>query len=248
MKSIVPRIAAHTLLITLLFCTSGCINYTQVSQAEFPQGEEQELRPEIAFHNIRSARVYDEFMTLGIFDALWLSDETRTAFVDLFTRKRGRDERFHDSLLRRELDENSLHVSFFLLADVRGEEHTELDDVDAIWSMYLEAPSGEKVVPASIKKIDVSPEMQSFFSFRFTRYKTPYEVKFPIKNIVGNHYLDNSGPFKLVLASVDRRIEMLWGDHPEVADDVKKKYVRVRKQKDDPAEAAKRKDEDFYWL
>ena len=232
--------------ITLL---SGCgINYTEISQSEFPQGQSQDLKPEIAFNYIRSARVYDEFMTKGIFDALWLSDETRTAFVDLFVRKRGRDEDFHTGLLRRELDENMHYITFYILADVRGQDNTELNDRDAIWTMYLQAPSGETVPPVSIEHIDLSPEIKSFFAWRATQYKTPYEVKFPVTNIMGNEYLDNSGPFKLVLSSVERNVEMIWDeDHPELQDG-KKKYVRVITQEYDKSEEEKRRDEDFYWI
>ncbi len=234
--------------LALLLLLPGCKSYLDLSSREFPQGEENTQKPEIAYNYIRSVKVYDEFMTLGIFDALWLSDETRTAFVDLFARKRGRDEDFTTALLQRELDENQNHITFYVLADVRGDENTELNDRDAIWSMYLEAPSGEKVPPTSVEQIELSPEIKSFFAWRATNYKTPYEVKFPVTNLVGNAYLDNSGPFKLVLSSVQRNVEMIWGDeHPELTSK-KKKYVRVIKQEYDKSEEEKRKDEDFYWI
>ncbi len=236
------------LSLALLLFLPGCKSYLDISSREFPQGEANEQKPEIAYNYIRSAKVYDEYMTLGIFDALWLSDETRRAFVDLFSRKRGRDETFKTGLLQRELDENQNHITFYVLADVRGDDNTELNDRDAIWSMYLQAPSGEKVPPQSITHIELSPEIKSFFAWRATNYKEPYEVKFPVTNLAGNAYLDNSGPFKLVLSSVQRNVEMIWGDeHPELSQK-KKKYVRVIKQEYDKSEEEKRKDEDFYWI
>src|SRR5438128_1071540 len=63
---------------------------------------------------IRSIVTYDQITTKAYFDALWLSDEVREAYVDLFVTKFGKTPEQKNIFLRRQYEENNHFISFYV--------------------------------------------------------------------------------------------------------------------------------------
>ena len=221
----------------------SCIRYNEVLKKEFHSGEESEVDRNVGANNIRSVNFQDQYMTQAIFDALWLSPEARSAYIDLYARTRGKDEQFSRGLLRRQLEENKHWISFYVLADVRGRTHAMLSDEDAIWQMYLILPSGDKVSPVSIKEVELNPEISAFFAQRASHYKVPYLVKFSAKSPSGDPLLSEGDTFKFVFSSIEREAELHFGPDPKPTEP---DFMRVRTRRIDAKRLRKNKDEDFY--
>lgn len=241
-----------------LFCSlvlfSSCIKYHKLAKQEFPQGDNLDDRREISYNNLRSSTVNDEFATLAIFDFLWLSDETRIAFVDMNCEKSGRDEQTRQAMLCRQLEENKHWITFYVLADVRDNASGSLSDKDALWSFYLakeeflpeteeeknkrlrkrlkrKTKEIDKLMPISIKEIEIEPEYKFLFGPKFDQFGRAYKIKFPATNLVGKKYLATGDRFKLVVASPIKKTGVYFNDKD--AADAKRKKL---------------KNEDYYWF
>jgi len=210
-EKLIKKILKFSLFFGCLFFPS-CIKYYELAKTEFPQGKGKDVSRDILAENLKTIRVYNQFATLAIFDLLYLSDEMRSFYVDLFCNQRGKDETFKSAMLRRELEENKLWISFNILASVQDEENKGLGDKDSLWSVFLKMADGQAISPVSIEEVDLSPEMKFFFAHRLTHYKRSYLVKFPAKNAEGKYYLSEGSKFKLVVSSVNKEAEVEWNE------------------------------------
>ena len=145
----------------------GCVPYHKLAKTEFPQGSEHKDKREMVHNYVRTAKVYDQFKTQAIFDAIWLSDEARTVYTELYSKRRGKDNGACEALLKRQLEENHHWISMYVLADIRHKTNVSLHDKNALWTLCLEAKNGERVEPISVKEVEVEPEYQSIFGHRF---------------------------------------------------------------------------------
>ncbi len=247
-----------TILILVLF--SSCIKYYKLSKTEFPQGTDLDDRRKVSHNNLRTLTINDQFSTEAIFDFLWLSDKTRTAYVDMNCKKRGRDDQSRIALLRRQLEENKHWITFYVLADVRDKADGSLTDKNSFWSLYLateemipqkrltekeknktkkkkiktkEVKTREvnKVMPISIKEIDIESEYRFLFGPKFDFFSRAYEVKFPATDLSGKLYIKKEEGFKLVVSSPGKKSEV-WFNKKEKEEE-KGKIL---------------KNEDYYWF
>lgn len=238
----------------MLLLFPSCIRYYKLSKSEFPQGVEHEDTRDITHNYVRSGRALDQFSTLAAFNALWLSNDTREAYVDVYSRRRGKDDAKHDAMLKRQLEENKHWVSFYILTDIRDATQYSMSDKNSTWTVYLEierkkdlnkihcvtsaqelekahAPTIIKLEPISIKEIDVEPEYQEFFGkHRFNLFKDSYLVKFPVSDLEGKPYVQKGDIVTMVFGSAQRDVRLVW----DTSDT--KKHGELRK------------DEDFYWI
>lgn len=217
-------------LICLVLLFSSCgVKYYDIVKTETPQSPNQPSVREVAMRYVKSQTVYNQFETLAVFDALWLSDEVRKAYVDVYCNKHGlTQEGAKDSMLKRNLEENNHWITFYVLADIRDRTHPTLSDKDSAWSLY--ATHGDiSVEPESIKEVELECEYQLFFGRgRFVPAKAAYIVKFP-----ATEFLKNQSPVTdvtLVVGSVHKKIQFAWD----------KECLRKSNQK-------VLSDEDFYW-
>lgn len=225
-----------------LLLAPACIKTYKLAPSESSQGKEHKDNREVVKENVRTARVYDQWETRATFDVLWLSDRAREAYVDSHCLRRGKDEHARDTMLQRQLEENQHWISFYVLADVRDPFHPSLSDTNAAWTMYLDVGGQDKVLPSSIKEVELDPEIVELFGFRFSKpkFKTPYLVKFPAKDVGGSPYVDASKPFKMIISSVNRQCELGWqGGQPVFVKTLQKVCSKKGKLI---------KDEDYYWL
>lgn len=224
------KLFSRFLLISLMFLVPSCIKYHKILKKEFNQGQDHNDNREVAHNYIRSATVYDQFETRGIFNALWMADDVRAAYADVYCDKRGRSSEGKDALLKRLLEENKHWITFYMLADIRDRVHSSLSEKTPAWTMYLDVGNGEKIDPVSIKEVELDPEYQFFFGYRFNLSKVAYLVKFPAQDLSGVSYVKQGGKVNLVLSSVSKEVELVWD-----LSKIKKGEKLI-------------KDEDFYWI
>ncbi len=226
--------------------TPGCVKYHKLLKKEFPQGKEKEKKEDVIVRNVRSTPVYDQFTTKAMFDVLWMSDEAREYYVDIYSQKHGYGELAADSMLRRQLEENRHYISFFVLAYLPENCHQVLNDKDSTWSFYLKTFQGEKITPLSIKEVELAPEIKYFFGNKISRFKSAYLIRFSKKGVlakISQNAKVPEVPFKLIISSVDRDVHIRWGEKPSVG-------VKVNKWKA-PVSTSNGKyveNEDFYWI
>lgn len=238
------------LLVMLVFMTS-CVKYYDLVKSEFPQGKDQPDKREVAAHYKRTATVYDEFQTKAVFNALWLSDELRTAYVDVYCDKRGLSCDEKEEMLKRQLQENKYWVSFYVLADVRSKTNQSLSDENAMWTLHLKLGDYETLIPESIKEVDLDPEYQLFFGATFNLFKTAYLVKFPLQPEPSLPASASAAvPVPRVVSRPDLARKLANGTITLVQLIVKSIYKECTLTWDRDEIAKKRKilrDEDFYW-
>ena len=218
-------------LLMLVFI-SGCIPYYKLSKKEFPQGTNLETHYGISKNYIKSQSVYEQFTTLAQFDAIWLSDQTRIAYVDMHCQRRGKNENAKEAILNRQLEENRHWISFYVLADVRDVMNCALTDKNPYWTMYLEI-GDEKLEPVEIKEVDLEPEYVDLFGNKLNSFKTVYHVSFSAQDMGGKFYLDGCKTVKLSFNSVIKSCTMEW-DLEKIS-------------KDSIGQENMSKDLDFYW-
>jgi hypothetical protein len=205
----------HTFFLTvfMLFLLSllpGC-RYGRWLQDVFYQGQKGDKHLEMVHQYIRSEHVYDQFTTLGHFDALWLSNEVRAAYANVYACKHCLNDERYNAFLRRQLEENNHYISFYVLASIPECCGSRiLSDNDAVWSLCLKI-NGNMYRPIEIKIIDLLPEYCMFFDKYYTRFKTPYLVRFDARDI-SDHSLIHAGirSIELHFNRADRRAVMIW--------------------------------------
>jgi hypothetical protein len=219
-----------------LLILPACIKTYKLVPPEAPQGKEHADSRAIVKNYVRSAKLYEEWETRAFFDVLWLSDQALTSYVNLYCARGGKGAAQRDAMLKNELSRHKNYLTFYVLADVRDKLHPDLKDKDAAWKMHLDV-DGKKIIPIKdgIKEIEISPELQSFFGYKYRRpkFKTAYVVKFPFSDVSGK-------PFKMIISSVHRQCELGWqGGHPVMIKNLRREKMKPGKFK---------KDEDYYWL
>ena len=138
MKIFFKFLVYYVFCVVMLLLFPSCIRYYKLSKSEFPQGVEHEDARDVSHNYVRSGRVLDQFSTLAAFNALWLSNNTREAYVDVYSRRRGKDDTKHDALLKRQLEENKHWISFYILTDIRDATQFSMSDKNSCWTVYLE--------------------------------------------------------------------------------------------------------------
>jgi hypothetical protein len=218
---------------------SSCVPYYKLSKREFPQGTDLDTHYEITQNFIRSQRVFEQFTTLAQFDAIWLSDQTRIAYVDMYCMKRGKSSEAKESMLERQLEENRHWISFYVLADVRDVFNGAMNDKTPVWTPYLEL-DGQKFEPVTIKEIELEPEYINLFGSKLNSFKTAYLVSFSALDQSGKFYLNGCKVVKLVFSSVDKACSMEW-NLEQINKDLKAENKNGKKAKKIGKEI------DFYW-
>ena len=94
MKRMIQIYVAAVMLVLL----PGCGRLVDWGKNNFYQGDQVDnYRCDIKPY-IRSVTIYDQFTTRATFDALWLSDEVRLAYVDLHVSRQGKGEERKNAL------------------------------------------------------------------------------------------------------------------------------------------------------
>lgn len=222
----------YLLACTILVLTPSCFKYPDAIESEFYQGKKVPTdNLAIAQHYRRAITVYEEFETKASFAAIFLSDNVRKAYVDLYSHKRGLAYAKKEEMLKRNLEENRHWATFYVLADIRERTYSSLSEPQAQWTVSLKLDAKTILVPDKIKEIDLDPEYQSFFGPLFSYLKTPYIVTFPLTPEQAEIITSKkAGSISLVFRSPRKEAALHW------------KYCV-----DLPAHKRVQNDKDFYW-
>ncbi len=190
----------------ILFLLPGCGgNIADWAEETFSQGRINKDHENTVKPFLKGLRLYDQFDTLAIFDAIWLSDTVRTAYAQVYAKMIGKGEDAYIDFLRRELNANTYFVSFYVLS----QKSIPLTDLPPLWVLHLEI-DGKKYLPASIKAVELAPEYLGFFGKRVNNHKEPYEVRFDRKDAEGNDILEGKRQIKLFFSSPRHYGVMSW--------------------------------------
>jgi hypothetical protein len=224
-------------IVVLILIHNGCIPYHKLSKTEFPQGQDLDLKSyAIAQLYLKSSAVYNQFTTLAIFDALWLSDDVRNAYVCQNCLSSGKNEESKQAFLNRQLEENKHEISFYVLADIRQHFGRGLNEKNSYWKPFISV-DGQKIEPVLIKEVELDPEYKTFFDPRFSSLKTAYLVQFPATDASGKHYLKDCKKLELTISSVEKACCLEW-DLSKLEQAVEKVQASKKRVK---------KNGDYYW-
>ncbi|TET06232.1 hypothetical protein E3J79_02680 [Candidatus Dependentiae bacterium] len=197
----------YLLLSGCILLLSGCGRIVDWAKESFNQGNDLDNYAKIPRQFLRSVKVYDQFETLGVFDALWLSDHVRTEYAQLHAYKHGKSSEHKKAFLRRQLEENKHYIVFYVLS-LFGKS---LDIEDANWTLFLEI-DGKRYAPiVKPEAIELAPEYTFFFGKRLSKFKIPYLVRFNAYDIENKPLIDeNVKEIQLVFRSVEKEVELTW--------------------------------------
>jgi len=193
-------------MLFLLTLLPGCNKIIDWGKDNFYQGEKVEKDIDIARNYLKSQRVYDQFTISGHFDALWLSDEVRKVYTDIYCKRRSKTDEQKQIFLRRQLEENNHFITFYLLSL----QHIVLGEAESTWSISLKV--GDKSLnPVKIKTIDLSPEYLDIFGKKYNKFKDVYLVYFNAKDVEDNYIInEQTDNITLLFRSVDKELLLSW--------------------------------------
>ncbi len=112
----------------------GCGRLIDWGKKNFYQGEDFDNDRKMVEPFVRSVTIYDQLSTRAHFDAIWLSDQVRTAYTDLHSARLAKSEEHKQAFLRRQFEENNYFISFYILSLYE----IKLGDPESKWSLFLE--------------------------------------------------------------------------------------------------------------
>lgn len=193
-------------LIIALVGLSGCGRIIDWGKELAPQGDPFKQNLASAREYIRSATAYDQLSTVATFDALWLSDEVRSAYVRLFVDRRGKGEEQYATIVRRQLEENNFVIAFYVLCPFE----VSLGDAEADWMVFLRVNNAQ-YAPTEVKIIDLAPEYRAIFDKRVNRFKQAYIVKFDTRDASDAALIGASTKtLSLVFRSMRKDLTLIW--------------------------------------
>lgn len=196
----------NSFFIMSLMSLTGCGRLVDWGKELVPQGNSFKQNLASAREYVRSITAYDQLSTAATFDALWLSDEVRSAYVRLFIDRRGKNEEQYATIVRRQLEENNFVIAFYILCPFE----VTLGDADAEWMVFLRVNNAQ-YAPTEVKIVDLAPEYRALFDKRLNRFKQAYLVKFDARDandraIVGT----STEALSLVFRSLRKDLMLTW--------------------------------------
>jgi hypothetical protein len=170
----------------------GCGGVTDWAKETFDQGKEHKENKKTVKKYLKSVRIYDQFTTIALFDALWLSDQVRILYADTYGAMHGRGKEVRKTFLRRQLKANDHFVTFYVLST----HQIPLNLKPAQWVLHLKV-NGKNYSPTEVKIVELSPEYELFFGSLLTKHKSPYEVRFDRKDPDGKDILQDAENIEL---------------------------------------------------
>lgn len=193
-------------LIIALVGLSGCGRVIDWGKDLVSQGTpfKENLAPARAY--VRSITAYDQLSTAATFDALWLSDTVRSAYVRFFVDRRGKGEEQYTTIVRRQLEENNFVIAFYVLCPFE----VSLGDADADWMVFLRVNNAQ-YTPTEVKIVDLAPEYRAIFDKRINRFKQAYLVKFDARDASDAPIIGASTKrLSLVFRSMSKDLTLIW--------------------------------------
>jgi hypothetical protein len=189
----------------VMLVLSGCGRIIDWGVDTFYQGTELpavELPPNM----LQSVVVYNQLSTRGMFDALYLSDEVRTKYATLYAQKHNLDTAQANAFLRRQLEENTHFIAWYILVGQRFSITGEQPD----WNISLRV--GDRTyTPMEMRQVDLPLEYIELFGDVLNRFKIPHLVKFDAQDINEQPIITpDVDKITLVFRSIEQETIMTW--------------------------------------
>ena len=179
------------------------------SLRHFEQGEPRSNGKAEVRAAVRTARIYtDQYETVGLFDALYLSPQVRAAYVDAYIAKRGLGQSSKSKLLHEQNQDAKTRIDFYLAAYV-PDHIIKPNEKEALWGVCLKY-GDQYLQPRSIKAAELAAEYNYFLLGILSKHKTVYEVTFDAVLDDGKKLLSELNNLELVLATADRSTTLTW--------------------------------------
>ena len=193
-------------IVILILLFPGCGKVIDWGEKNFAQMPSLDTSILAVQKYIRSVRMYDQLTTQARFDALWLSDDVRMNYAQLYALKFGKTEEQKKVFLRRQLEENNHFIAFYVLSSYED----PLGDSGSQWSLFLEI-DGKNYAPIELKVVELAPEYIYIFGKKYNRFKVPYSVKFDAKDI-NDQFLITPETKKITLycRSLSSEVTFVW--------------------------------------
>lgn len=203
---VLMKIQAIYIAVVVLLLLPSCGRIIDWGERTFVQAPSLKTSITQAQNYIRSVTMYDQLTTRARFDALWLSDNVRINYTDLFALKFGKTEEQRKVFLRRQLEENNHFITFYVLSL----HEYPLGDVHSEWALFLEI-DGKHYAPIEIKAVELAPEYMYIFGKKYNKFKVPYSVKFDAKDI-NDQFLITPETRKITLycRSLNSEVTFVW--------------------------------------
>ncbi len=186
---------------------SGCGRIVDWAKESFYQGTELHNYSKVPSRFLRSVSVYDQFETVGAFDALWLSIPVRTSYAQLHACRHGMSLEHEKAFLRRQLEENNHYIDFYILSPYSK----PLDAEDSLWSLFLEVNGCRYAPRDKIKAVDLVREYKFFFGKKFNKFKVPYLARFVAVDHENNPLIDDDTKvIRLIFRGVEKEVILEW--------------------------------------
>ncbi|HSW74122.1 MAG TPA: hypothetical protein VLG71_03110 [Candidatus Limnocylindria bacterium] len=200
-----PNMHMVVLCITALTLT-GCGRILDWTKDSFYQGQDM-AQNKLPRTYTRSIVVYDQFETVGMFDALWLSDEVRMAYTDVWALKFGKNEERKQAFLRRQLEENRHFIMFYVLSL----QNIIINDARGDWSVFLQIDD-QNYTPIELTVLEELDFIyKSFFGPRCNRFKDVYLVKFDARDADENPIItETTKAIRLFFRSTKKQALLEW--------------------------------------
>jgi len=193
--------------ISAMFLLSGCSTIIDWGKKSFKQNITIPTNRDQVVSYIRAETVYDQFDTLAHFVALWLNDEVRTAYAQIYSRSRGGSPEQEEILIKRQLEEAKNFIAFYVLSLAE----VKLGELESEWHLFLKINDTTIIIPTDVKQTDLPHEYAYFFGKHNTRFKTAYRVLFDAKDLEDRCILDASTQtVTLVIRAVNKEVLLEW--------------------------------------
>lgn len=197
------------LLLVLIFLPS-CYRFINWSKVEFNQACNVKYEYlENAQNYIRTVKVYEQLDTLGIFDALLLSEPTERFFVTSHADKYNLTSQEKNQFLIDRVKKLDGIIAFYVLIQEPKACGEPFDERDAFWKVRMDTRLGQ-FLPNLIKKVDISCEYRMIFGKRFNRFKKAYYVEFDGFSKEGKNILQESDFITLCFSSFKKKTYLSW--------------------------------------
>lgn len=198
----------HTLssIVMVLLLLPSCGRVIDWGNRTFAQTPSLDSSVTAAQKYIQSVTSYDQLTTRARFDVLWLSDDVRINYANLYALKFGKTEEQKKIFLRRQLEENNHFISFYILSLY----DQPLGDTNSEWTLFLTIDD-KHYAPIEIKSVELSPEYIYIFGKKYNRFKVPYSVKFDTKDINDQSLItDETKYITLHCRSLGSEVTFVW--------------------------------------
>lgn len=224
---------SHFLLISSLLLLPGCGGVVKMINNTFPQVQKYKEKTKEIMPYLQHLYVYDQFNTVALFDALWLCDQVRTLYTDVYTTMMGKNQKESSLFLRRQLQANEHFITFYVLSTLS----VPLSVKPIPWALHLEV-DGITHMPEHVKAIDITEPYRMFFGAAFDAHKQAYDVKFNRVLADGKIVLEEnkSHVVSLVFSNAVYYSKMTW--HIDASGTIIKKEIEQKKA---PSEKNKHK-------